>query len=478
MAKIEYVKAWGLWSHLETVLNFSPGLTVITGPNGNGKSTLIRIIRWVALGEPAGEEFIFKLTDETTGEIVKQAEEGKAEIGLDNGVVITKTRRKGKTTYTINTIAEPFEKAEVPQEVKDALNLRKYSFGDFDTYLNFAFQMEAPFLLSEAPSTGAKVLGKLAGTETVDLAIAEVSKRTHKARDEKRTADKEIERLNGDLLEYQDIEDIKVAIDACTYLVGEADAAASRKDFLTSLVNTLDVAKERIEILQVELVTLAVVPSLDEDLQHIEQSQLQYNKLLSYLSLLEEAAQSIFLLTAQLVAYNGLEVTAAALTRTEADGRRLTSISELSTNYQHYTQVVEICQVVLRTLTSIDVAAADLAIYDKQAAKAENLRLLQGEYITHSRGITTLAAALSGMEQLAEADKLLTVATVTAERLDKITTLKNEYTSRDTVVRMIAESTVVATLQLGTAQKELDDAWLATGGICPLCEQGLTEHLH
>ncbi len=106
---------------------------------------------------------------------------------LDSGAVITKRRRKGKTSYLLQLSPDDegslYEKSEVPDEVKNMLQIDKQRFGDFESSLNFAFQLDAPFLISETASAGAKILGKLAGTECVDLAIKGISKDTHASTD-------------------------------------------------------------------------------------------------------------------------------------------------------------------------------------------------------------------------------------------------------------------------------------------------------
>ena len=478
MARIVYVKAWGLWSHYETILDLSPGLTVITGPNGSGKSTVIRIIKWVALGEPGGEEFIFKLVDEKTKAVIKQSDEGKAEIGLDNGIVITKTRRKGKTTYTINTIAEPFEKAEVPQEIKEALGIQKYSFGDFDTYLNFAFQMEAPFLLSETPSTGAKVLGKLAGTEAVDLAIGEISKRTHKAREEKRVAEKEIERINGDLLDYQDLEDLKQQLAACEYLVKEIEEAALRKDHLINLDDKLTTAREVIEKLEGELVALAIVPEIEADLQDIEKAQQRYNTLLDLFGKLDGSVRTIEELNNQLALYEGVCVAAEILTDLEAKDRRLTTIKSLSTIYTNYSQEISNAEEFLNTVKDLDVAADRLAYADRLTAKADKLRTLYGDHTTAAAQVERLSQDLITLSGTEEAATLLTEATKRTEQLESLKQLQQAYNLKDVVAKQAAKDLDAAANDYKTAEAELTAAWEAAGGICPLCDQPVDGHNH
>ncbi len=183
LGNINEIFVEGFQSHTNSHFNLGNGLNVITGPSDSGKTAIIRAVRWVAFNEPQGEAFV----NESVGHAT-------VAIHLDNGIIISKHRRKGKTSYRIQTDpgdeGSVFEKSEVPEEVKQLLGITKQTFGDFVTALNFAFQLEAPFLISETPSSGAKVLGKLAGTEAVDLAVKSVSKDTYAARQERLLAEK------------------------------------------------------------------------------------------------------------------------------------------------------------------------------------------------------------------------------------------------------------------------------------------------
>lgn len=477
MAKILYVKAWGLWSHFESVFDFSPGLTVITGPNGSGKSTLIRIIKWVAQGEPSGESFIFKVED-GAGNVIRQADEGKAEIGLDDGVVITKTRKKGKTTYTINTIAEPFEKAEVPTEIKDALGINKYTFGDFESYLNYAFQLEAPFLISESPSVGAKVLGKLAGTEAVDLAIREIAKRTHKAREEKRLADKEIERINGDLLDYQDLEDLKEKIAACEYLVGEIDEAVTKHKNLEELDHKVTQALDDIGTLEEQLQNFMILPDLEEDLQNVVKAQLRYDTLLDLYGQLNQSAATISTLSDQLTLYKGVAAANTMTSDLEVTAQRLTTITSLSTLYTSYTQTILTADGFLATVEGIDVAAADLEYAAKDNEKLNSLYKLMGEYFLSNRQVDSIKYDLELLGGTEEAARILEEAAARAQRVASLKQLEGDFHNKNILLHQFINGLKAATASYTDADEELKAAWDASGGICPLCEEPIDGHNH
>ena len=198
--KIQEVTIEGYQSHTNSTFRLSPGLTVITGPSDAGKTAIIRALRWFAFNEPTGEAFLHTIRN-PDGSVKEAVDQVKVSVTFDNGITITKTRRKGKTTYTHSAFPTAWEKAEIPPEIKETLGLVKQQYGDFETCLNFAFQLDAPFMLSESASVGAKVLGKLAGTEIVDKSISEVNKKTHQTRSDISYADKQIGEIDVSLTE-------------------------------------------------------------------------------------------------------------------------------------------------------------------------------------------------------------------------------------------------------------------------------------
>ena len=91
---IRGIKLVGFQSHVDTSINLTEGLNVITGPSDSGKTAVIRAVRWVALNEPQGDA------------VVNQSV-GYAQVTIitDTGVV-TKVRNKGKVRYEINIDGE------------------------------------------------------------------------------------------------------------------------------------------------------------------------------------------------------------------------------------------------------------------------------------------------------------------------------------------------------------------------------------
>lgn len=157
--KIQEVTIEGYQSHTNSTFRLSPGLTVITGPSDAGKTAIIRALRWFAFNEPTGEAFLHTIRN-PDGSIKEAVDQVKVSVTFDNSITITKTRRKGKTTYTHSAFPTAWEKAEIPPEIKETLGLVKQQYGDFETCLNFAFQLDAPFMLCIRPvSMGIQFVG-------------------------------------------------------------------------------------------------------------------------------------------------------------------------------------------------------------------------------------------------------------------------------------------------------------------------------
>jgi len=527
MANITKVEAFGLWSHYESTFKFSPGLTVITGPNDSGKSSLIRIIRWVFLGEPQGDAFLFKIKDES-GEVSKETDEGKAVIYLDNGVKITKIRRGKKTIYKHRGFKEPFETATVPEEVKDALGIKYYSFGDFEAALNFAFQLEPPFLISEADSAGAKVLGQLAGTEAVDLAIGKVRKDTYKARQEKLQAEKEVEKCNSKLLEYENLDQLKEQLEICEDLIESIDQAAERADRLQELNKRLDKTSYRLETLNKELDRLAVIPTLEKDLKDIETANRRYETLLDLYKRLDQSQTEIDHLTKELKVYKGLPEASQIVNNLGFIHRKVELLTDLSTDYDKVIRNIQEADKVLEKTKGINKAAKILENLETNRNRLERLEDIRYDFITTDTNFKNLELELLRLSEVEKADQILKDLLKKQERYSKLSGLKEAFGDTDAnlfainsslerftkleevqesvnklvsdwdklmdlrslktrynldkkEVDLITDYLEEAKENVEAWEEELNKAWEETDGICPLCEEpikNIKDHNH
>lgn len=453
------VKITGFQSHTNSYFNLGPGLNVITGPSDSGKTAIIRAVKWVAFNEPAGEAFL----NQSVGE-------AKVEIELANGITIIKRRKSKKTTYTLSTIPEPFEKSEVPYEVKQALGIVKQTFGDFETALNFAFQLEAPFLISETASAGAKILGKLAGTEAVDLAIKDVSKDTYAARQEKTAAEKEIEKIDAQLGEFINLEDLKEQLEVCEMMAQQLEADAVKVGKLQQLKTSYGTIIGLLETYQEKLKRLAIVDDLDEQLKHIEADQLKYEKLRVAYMLYKRSLDDLNAANDQLDLLQGVELLADQLQQVKNSSQRLTLLRDLQAKNAGHSFTKTSAEMTLNGLQGLPEAEGLLEGIRKATERQQTLKALNDQYgalcqITKSRG-----EILRSFENLPEADTLIQGLEADRNKLQQLKALRTVHRLSVQDVEQTVENVRDADLYLEEARTALAQSWEATGGICPLCE--------
>lgn len=159
-------------SYKHKVINFTKGLNVITGESGNGKTAILRAIYWCLFNEPKGNDFI-------------RANQNKCSVKItfNDGTSIVRERTKSSSgTYEIiypdgtNKILKGFG-SEVPIDVYNAHQMLNITLSKGKkSKLNFANQLDGPFLLNEPVSVKASAIGRLIGAQTLDIAIKSCSK--------------------------------------------------------------------------------------------------------------------------------------------------------------------------------------------------------------------------------------------------------------------------------------------------------------
>lgn len=465
MANISAVEIKGFQSHVESVFDLGPGLNVITGPSDAGKTAIIRAVRWVAFNEPTGEAYVNQSV-------------GGAEVKLllDSGQVITKRRRKGKTSYLIQQDqgdeGSLFEKAEVPEEVKHMLGINKQTFGDFETALNFAFQLDAPFLISETASAGAKVLGKLAGTEAVDVAVKAVNKDTVAARNERTQANREVERINGDLLKYADIDQAKEALDLAEMVVKQIEEQHEKGESLKKLHNDFTVLTGLLEAYQERLDKLTDLPALEEDLKNIEKAQKRYDTILDLFNRYNSLVLILEMLNSKLSSYSGVSVAADSLEVISENQDKLSLLNILLTDYTKYTEIVNKNSEKLTQMGDLEYAAEQLFfIENHKVGMLEEWKDLNAKYTHAVRNAEIAQDATERFKGISEAGTILNEVGVNSERLVHLRSIWGDFNTARTRSHVQKLNLEGAEENLTAANNELSFAWEATGGICPLCEQ-------
>ena len=239
---IKSIELQNFQSHHSTHIEPAPPgqLTVITGPSDSGKTAIIRALKWLLYNQPAGADFM------RTG-----ASMVRISVKFADGNIVTRERTAATNRYKILQPGaekpEVFEGfgATVPLEIQEITGVRTVKIADLDLMLNLSEQLDPPFLgqKSTTAPARAKILGKLAGTEEIDVAGAGVGKDLYRRGQDEKRLTSEIEELEKRIGEYAWIEELGERIAALENL-------AARIKERQKLLVTLE--QKRSELLRIQ----------------------------------------------------------------------------------------------------------------------------------------------------------------------------------------------------------------------------------
>jgi len=174
-------------------------------------------------------------------------------VAVDYAGGVTVVRERTASTNRYKILQPEAEKpqvfegfgAGVPLEVQEITGVRPVKIADQEILLNLSEQLDPPFLgqKSTTAPARAKILGKLAGTEEIDVAGAETGRDLYRrGQDEKRLAS-EIEELEKRIGEFAWIEELAERIAELEQLL---DGIKEQRELLVTL------EEKRAELLRIQ----------------------------------------------------------------------------------------------------------------------------------------------------------------------------------------------------------------------------------
>jgi exonuclease SbcC len=174
-------------SHQNTFIEFSPGITCITGENDSGKSSILRAINFVVNNRPSGNSFRSKLSSDNTV------------VTIDTGdKLVSRIKTDTENLYIMNAdgnedVFRAFGK-KVPDPIIKHLNINP---------VNFSWQLDGPFLLGKSAADVAKYYNEIVHLEIIDKTIANIASTLRKERADLES-EKEIEKEKTEKLKEYD----------------------------------------------------------------------------------------------------------------------------------------------------------------------------------------------------------------------------------------------------------------------------------
>ncbi len=220
-------------SHKNTIIDFCPGVNIITGPSDAGKSSVLRPMIWNITNRPTGDGMRNWDCDENDAISCR--------ISTPEGFV-EKCRQQNKVIYRLdsNSAQMTFEafKTDIPDEVS--------TFFDFSEF-NYQSQHSPYFLLNESGGTIATKLNNLVGLSIIDTMFKNLNSL---ATSSKKSSEKEGEaaqRLQEQIEALAYIDKVKKKLDEIALLVTEYEERQAKLLSLSSTIIGYKKAQEEID---------------------------------------------------------------------------------------------------------------------------------------------------------------------------------------------------------------------------------------
>lgn len=211
--EIAHISIHNFQSHADTDLDLDSRFNVIVGESHQGKSAILRAIRWVAENKPTGK-----------GVIRIGSTEASVELTLRNGTIIRRFISVKENGYKVfkNDGSVLEGNTHMVETIQELMGWNSMPIGEGDKIpLNHLKQGDSWYLIGDryTSSDRARILGSINNTDGADAAI------------------KEFDKLNsriGDAIKYEEVEVIN--------LTEEIKTAEEQKQKLSSLKETIQKA--------------------------------------------------------------------------------------------------------------------------------------------------------------------------------------------------------------------------------------------
>lgn len=455
-------------SHAHTEIGPASGLTVLVGESDQGKSAVIRALRWLFLNQPRGSGFVRagESNCRVTVEYDDGTQVGRARMGDDNVYLVSLPGQEPALFRGFGV--------EVPTEVREITGISDIDVGGESVVPNIAGQLEAPFLLGASGPMRASLIGMMARADFFDEALKTALADVSRVRREKRENDERLAELEEEISKFNGLPVLERAVGEAGVLLSEAESLSRRKELLERTL--VEVNRLRQEIRNSEkVITATETADTAENLLGRATTDIAKSNMLRTLSRqISEASRIIHEASRTLEAASGAGEAADLLEISTQKAARLLNLISAASAAKEATRAIAGAETMITVAEKAEEAAdllleveiskerkkalADLSVARKEAqterGRAETM-------IEVCRGIPESASLLEGCFNALSKTAALKPLAAQASRF------KSEIREQDTV---LAE----AKTALDRAVEEMKKT-MAALGRCPVCFNPLNE---
>lgn len=252
-------------SHRLTELDLVEGFNVIVGPSDQGKTAILRAIRWVLYNDPRGSDFI------RVG-----STKAKVSLIMNDGTIVSRERSSSRNRYSIAVPGEEEQIYEgfghnVPDAVKEATGIQLLKIDeDHQVAIHLGMQLDPAFLLDSNGAIKAKAIGRVNGVHILDYAHKTTSSELTSKHGEERRVQAEISKIDEQLLPFENLDHWQVQLERMETGLQKADQLDQKIEELQERKNRKEELERKLQIAEKYLARLAV---LDEAASWWQQAQ-------------------------------------------------------------------------------------------------------------------------------------------------------------------------------------------------------------
>lgn len=206
-------------SHKSTHLELSDGLNIIYGSSDNGKSSIIRGIRWAVLNRPNGDDFRRHETKKTS-----------VTLELDN-FIVERRRTDSKNEYEVDKKIYKALRTTVPEDISRILNLSE---------ANIQSQYEIYFLVDKSPGQRSKVLNEVAGLQIMDKVLKKTNSESRSINSDIKATNKQLVEVQNKILDLDWVEKAHIFFIKLEKLQTELEHLEEKKEYIISILEQLE----------------------------------------------------------------------------------------------------------------------------------------------------------------------------------------------------------------------------------------------
>jgi DNA repair exonuclease SbcCD ATPase subunit len=376
---IKSIELQNFQSHHSTHIEPAPPgqLTVITGPSDSGKTAIIRALKWLLYNQPAGADFM------RTG-----ASMVRISVKFADGNIVTRERTAATNRYKILQPGaekpEVFEGfgATVPLEIQEITGVRTVKIADLDLMLNLSEQLDGPFLGQKSISSPAraKILGKLAGTEEIDVAATETGRDLYRRNQDEKRLGEEIEELEKRIEKFAWIEELGERIAKLEQLLAGIKDAQARRSALEALKTRLAEIEKQETSIRAILKQWKELPRIEATVSRAEAALERLKRLKGLSERLNSIWLSIGYAEATLRRLQVLEDAGHIVTRTEKELARAKALHSIRVKLGQIDADLKLCRVELQKprVVNLERLAAAVKKVEDAAERAGTLAIIKG----------------------------------------------------------------------------------------------------